>query len=179
VFSSRPVPSGRGRLRRSGPPRPGTDRPAGHGKADAGPDQPTPCSQSQFGRCCHLRGRGTAQVEAASWLSVVVRSGPFRTAVNGTFAARPVNTPADFSACGGVLGGPRPARQQPGSRLDRHPAVAFVVGAVVGRVRVPGAADVEGVAILPPGWTPGRRKVVAECVTALGRVADSLGDLLG
>jgi hypothetical protein len=29
-----PVPSGRGRLRRSGPPRPGTDRPAGHGKAD-------------------------------------------------------------------------------------------------------------------------------------------------
>jgi hypothetical protein len=33
-----PVPSGRGRLRRSGPPRPGTDRPAGHGKADAGGD---------------------------------------------------------------------------------------------------------------------------------------------
>jgi hypothetical protein len=29
-----PVGSGRGRLRRSGPPRPGTDRPAGHGKAD-------------------------------------------------------------------------------------------------------------------------------------------------
>jgi hypothetical protein len=29
------VPSGRGRLRCSGPPRPGTDRPAGHGKADA------------------------------------------------------------------------------------------------------------------------------------------------
>ena len=29
-----PVPSGRGRLRRSGPPRLGTDRPAGHGKAD-------------------------------------------------------------------------------------------------------------------------------------------------
>ena len=29
-----PVPSGRGRLRRSGPPRPGTDRPAGHGKAN-------------------------------------------------------------------------------------------------------------------------------------------------
>jgi hypothetical protein len=26
------VPSGRGRLRRSGPPRPGTDRPAGHGR---------------------------------------------------------------------------------------------------------------------------------------------------
>jgi hypothetical protein len=31
-----PVPSGRGRLRRSGPPRPGTDRLAGHGKADQG-----------------------------------------------------------------------------------------------------------------------------------------------
>jgi hypothetical protein len=29
------VPSGRGRLRRSGPPRPGTDRPARHGKTDA------------------------------------------------------------------------------------------------------------------------------------------------
>jgi hypothetical protein len=28
------VPFGRGRLVRSGPPRPGTDRPAGHGKAD-------------------------------------------------------------------------------------------------------------------------------------------------
>src|SRR5215216_1891225 len=30
------VPSGRGCLRRSGPPRSGTDRPAGHGKADEG-----------------------------------------------------------------------------------------------------------------------------------------------
>jgi hypothetical protein len=40
------VPSGRGRLRRSGPPRPGTDRPAGHGKADASVTQPTSCSQS-------------------------------------------------------------------------------------------------------------------------------------
>ena len=29
-------PAGRGRLSRSGPPRPGIDRPAGHGKADAG-----------------------------------------------------------------------------------------------------------------------------------------------
>jgi hypothetical protein len=29
-----PVPSGRGRLWRSGPPRSGTDRPAGHGMAD-------------------------------------------------------------------------------------------------------------------------------------------------
>jgi hypothetical protein len=60
-----------------------------------GPDQIdrryrlTPCSQSQFGRCCHLRGWGTSQVEAASWLSVVVRSGPVMTAVNGTLVARP------------------------------------------------------------------------------------------
>ena len=29
-----------------------------------------------------------AQVEAASWLSVVVRSGPVRTVVNGTLVAR-------------------------------------------------------------------------------------------
>src|SRR5215218_10014672 len=65
------------------------------------------------------------------------------------------------------------------SRFDRHPAVAFVVGAVVGRVRVPAAADVEAVAILPLCWTPGRRQVVAECVTALGRDAAALGDLLG
>jgi hypothetical protein len=36
-----PVPSGRGRHWRSGPPRPGTDRPAGHGKADASLNQPT------------------------------------------------------------------------------------------------------------------------------------------
>jgi hypothetical protein len=33
-----PVSSGRRRLRRSGPRRPGTDRPAGHGKADQGLD---------------------------------------------------------------------------------------------------------------------------------------------
>jgi len=38
VYRQAPVPSGRGRLRRSGPPRPGTDRPAGHGKADASRD---------------------------------------------------------------------------------------------------------------------------------------------
>ena len=46
-------------------------------------------------------------------------------------------------------------------------------------VRIPAAADVEGVAILPLGWTPGRREVVAEGVTALGRDTDSLGDLRG
>jgi hypothetical protein len=40
-----PVLSGRGRLGCSGPPRPGTDRPAGHGKADQGLGQATSCSQ--------------------------------------------------------------------------------------------------------------------------------------
>src|SRR5215212_1612190 len=64
------------------------------------------------------------------------------------------------------------------SRLDRHPAVAFVIGVVVGWVRIPATADVQGVAILPLGRTPGRLQVVAECVTALGRNADPLGNLL-
>jgi hypothetical protein len=49
----------------------------------------TPCSQSQIGRDPHLRSRGTEQAEAAVALSVVVRSGPVRTAVNGTVVARP------------------------------------------------------------------------------------------
>jgi hypothetical protein len=40
------VPSGRGRLRRSGPPRPGTDRRAGHGKADQSLD-PLACHTRQ------------------------------------------------------------------------------------------------------------------------------------
>jgi hypothetical protein len=48
----------------------------------------TPCSQSQIGHCRHLRRKGTAQVEAASVLSVVVRWRPVRTAVNGTLVAR-------------------------------------------------------------------------------------------
>jgi hypothetical protein len=34
-------------------------------------------------------------VGAAWWLSVVVRSGPFRTAVNGTLVARPSRTTPD------------------------------------------------------------------------------------
>jgi hypothetical protein len=49
----------------------------------------TPCLQSQIGRFAHVRGWGTAQVAATSALSVVVRWGPFRTAVNGTLVARP------------------------------------------------------------------------------------------
>jgi hypothetical protein len=45
---------------------------------------------SQFGRDRHLRMPDGAQVEAAWALSVVVRWGPVRTAVNGTLVARPV-----------------------------------------------------------------------------------------
>jgi hypothetical protein len=54
----------------------------------AGFEPVTPCSQSQIGPVRHLRRRRTAQVEAGCQLSVVVRSGPFRTAVNGTLVAR-------------------------------------------------------------------------------------------
>ena len=52
----------------------------------------TPCLQSQIGRDRHLRRQETAQavgvVVLSVVLSVVVRSGPFRTAVNGTVVAR-------------------------------------------------------------------------------------------
>ena len=73
---------------RSGPPRPGTDRPAGHGKADTSLDQPTTCSQSQMRRTQHLRRCGVAHVGAAWVLSVGVRWGPAMTAVNGRLVAR-------------------------------------------------------------------------------------------
>jgi hypothetical protein len=56
----------------------------------AGFEPATPCLQSQIGLCCHLRGWRTALVEAALALSVVARSGPLRTLVNGTVVARPV-----------------------------------------------------------------------------------------
>jgi hypothetical protein len=49
----------------------------------------TPCLQSQIGGGRHLRGWKAAQVEGAVALSVVVRSGPIMTAVNGTVVARP------------------------------------------------------------------------------------------
>jgi len=43
-------------------------------------------------------------VEVAPWLSVVVRSGPFRTAVNGTLVARPSRmTPSTGRAVGSTL----------------------------------------------------------------------------
>jgi hypothetical protein len=86
------VPSGRGRLWRSGPPRPGTDRPAGHGKADASLDQSTPCSQSQIGQDPYLGEGRTAQLGPGLALSVAVRSKPVMTVVNGTLVARPAST---------------------------------------------------------------------------------------
>jgi hypothetical protein len=46
-----PVPSGRGRLRRSGPSRTGTDRPAGHGKADPSLDPCMPYTASRLRGC--------------------------------------------------------------------------------------------------------------------------------
>jgi hypothetical protein len=123
-------PVGRGRLRRSGPPRPGTDRPAGHGKADASLTHPTPCSQSQIGQDRYLLWQQTAQVEAASGLSVVVRWVPVRTAVTGTLVARPVRTTwyslAPLAPTWGVGGGPssstnryvaKPRRRRGSSRV--------------------------------------------------------------
>jgi len=52
----------------------------------------TPCSQSHIGPVRHLRRQGTVPVEAAGALSVTVRWGPVRTAVNGTLLARPART---------------------------------------------------------------------------------------
>jgi hypothetical protein len=62
-------------------------------------DQLPPCLQSQFGRCCHLRGWGPALVERAAALSVVVRWGPLRTSVNGTLVARPLRTTPSNPSC--------------------------------------------------------------------------------
>jgi hypothetical protein len=71
-----------------------------------GSGQATPCSQSQIGRCDHLRGWGMAQVEDASWLSVVIRSGPAKTLVNGTLVARlPRMSPVSGCAVGSTLTG--------------------------------------------------------------------------
>jgi hypothetical protein len=49
----------------------------------------TPCLQSQIGRGRNLDEWCSAQVTVAVVLSVVVRSGPVMTAVNGTLVARP------------------------------------------------------------------------------------------
>jgi hypothetical protein len=71
------------------------DRSAGRARQGRCRPRPTiPCSQSQFGRCGHLRRRGRAPVECAVALSVVVRSEPVRTVVNGRLVARPVRRPS-------------------------------------------------------------------------------------
>jgi hypothetical protein len=49
----------------------------------------TPCSQSQIRQGRYLGMWELGQVIAALVLSVVVRCGPVRTAVNGTLVARP------------------------------------------------------------------------------------------
>jgi hypothetical protein len=58
----------------------------------------TSCLQSQIGRDRHLQRGDAAHVDAASALSVVVRSGPVETAVNGTPVARPPRMTPE-SAC--------------------------------------------------------------------------------
>jgi hypothetical protein len=86
------VPFGRGRLRRSGPPRSGTDRAAGHRKADASLDQSTRSSQSQIGWDHHLGRREAAQVDAVSALSVGIRWVPLVPVARGTRVARRART---------------------------------------------------------------------------------------
>jgi hypothetical protein len=63
----------------------------------------TPCLQSQFRRVRHLRRQGTTQVEVVVVLSVVVRSGPPRSAVNGTVVARPEDNLGMPVAAGSIL----------------------------------------------------------------------------
>jgi hypothetical protein len=103
----------------------------------AGFEPATPCSQSRIGRSCHLRGRRTAQVEPASWLSVVVRWGPFRTAVNGTLVAQPVRLlwyNVVPSASSVPSGEDRPrwprARGQAAKAARQRPSVRSVANAV-------------------------------------------------
>jgi hypothetical protein len=63
----------------------------------------TPCSQSQFGQDRYLGKQGSQQVEAVVVLSVAVRSGPLRTAVNGTFVARPARMTWHSARVGSAL----------------------------------------------------------------------------
>jgi hypothetical protein len=58
-----------------------------------------PCSQSQIDQDRYLRKRLTTQVEGAIALSVIVRWGPLRTAVNGTPVARPLRTTPSDPSC--------------------------------------------------------------------------------
>jgi hypothetical protein len=66
---------------------------SGAPQARSQPQASDPCSQSQIGHERYLLWQRTAQVEAPSVLSVVVRWRPVKTDVNGTIVARPVRRP--------------------------------------------------------------------------------------
>jgi hypothetical protein len=102
----------RGCPQRSGRSRPGRGPSAA--LVDASLDHRPPCLQSRFVGDCHLRRRRAAQVAAAVVLSVVVRCGPFRTAVNGTLVARPARM---TSVPGGAVGS-QPDRRERSVRAD-------------------------------------------------------------
>jgi hypothetical protein len=63
----------------------------------------TTCLQSQIGQDRHLRSWGTAHIEGAVALSVVVRSGPIMTAGNCTVVARPEDNLGRPVAAGSTL----------------------------------------------------------------------------
>jgi hypothetical protein len=78
------------------------DRPVGHGKADA-PRPSITCFKARLGEAVTCQVGGAAQVEGAVALSVVVRSGPIMTAVNGTVVARPEDNLGMPVAAGSTL----------------------------------------------------------------------------
>jgi hypothetical protein len=86
----------------------------------------TTCLRS-LGQDCHLRRQGTAQIEAAMALSMIVRLGPARTAVNGTVVAQPARTT--------FLGAWQHRRQ-----LDRRVRLDPSDACLVGKGRRPAAA---------------------------------------
>jgi hypothetical protein len=87
-----PVPFGRGRLRRSDPPRPGTDRRPGTARPMQAFDQPTSCLQSRFERAGDEAAGWTGEVTDAAALTVGVRWGPFEANAHGTVVAWPPRT---------------------------------------------------------------------------------------
>jgi hypothetical protein len=131
------VPSGCGRLRRSGPPRPGTDRPAGHGKVDASLDQSTPAPNasragSSLGEavidaghdhCCVVRGcpLGTGH-NLCEWHAICTagEDGPWHTVAPSVHLDRGSGPSAVITAS---LAEPDRARGRSGTRPSRcHPA---------------------------------------------------------
>jgi integrase len=83
-----PVPSGRGRHRRSGPPRPGTDRPAGHGKADASLYQTDPLLPKPDQLGCRPGPTDELAAQRALSLTVDGRGIPLPAVPTGTRMAR-------------------------------------------------------------------------------------------